>query len=458
MTFTEAALTVLEREGRPMHSREIADKAVEKGILSHVGKTPVQTMSARLSAAVAKGKGKSPFIRIRPGVFALANWDGKYPGPAKEPVKEERAARSEKEEQAARPEKQEQAARPEKQERAARPKKEERTAHPEKEERTTRPTRDREAQDRSSRIEQPPKREEVKASEKHSSGQSEPSPAPVVAGQGKKKKRRRRKADEQSTPASVPPVRPKSEDFIGRVGAILRSQTRPLPVSKIAEQLGRGGKNGVTLVEALLVADGLDREAQGMRPRFIEHRGGFALAEREVSSDIITCERQVVEAKERLVRVAERQVLRRLRGLPMSSFIQVMAVHLQRSGFEAMVPVERDRQDEFHLSVQDRRHGGRFRTAVVIRRDKSEQALPARVVMDLRGALHHYDSTSGMIVTTGTVSEGARVEAIVQNLPPVALVDGEGLAREMVNLGIGVRSRTVSLPAFDDAFFGVLEG
>ena len=48
MTFTEAALVVMEREGRPMHSREIAEKAVEQGILSHVGKTPVQTMSGRL--------------------------------------------------------------------------------------------------------------------------------------------------------------------------------------------------------------------------------------------------------------------------------------------------------------------------------------------------------------------------------------------------------------------------
>ena len=67
MTFTEAALEILKAEGRPMRSREIAERAVDKGLLSHVGKTPVQTMSTRLSAAVAKGKG--PFVRERPGVF-----------------------------------------------------------------------------------------------------------------------------------------------------------------------------------------------------------------------------------------------------------------------------------------------------------------------------------------------------------------------------------------------------
>ncbi|HUT79173.1 MAG TPA: winged helix-turn-helix domain-containing protein, partial [Polyangia bacterium] len=80
MTFIEAALKVLEHEGRPLHSREIAERAVEWGLLSHVGKTPVQTMSGCLSAAVAKGEGKTPFARVTPGVFGLAAWDGHPPG------------------------------------------------------------------------------------------------------------------------------------------------------------------------------------------------------------------------------------------------------------------------------------------------------------------------------------------------------------------------------------------
>ena len=101
MTFIEAAAYVLEQEGRPLHSREIAEKAVDLGLLSHVGKTPVQTMSARLSAAVAKGRGKGPFVRIRRGVFGLSSWQGRPPGPAKReaapspevPTKQERRER-----------------------------------------------------------------------------------------------------------------------------------------------------------------------------------------------------------------------------------------------------------------------------------------------------------------------------------------------------------------------------
>jgi hypothetical protein len=95
MTFTEAALAVLQQEGRPMHSREIAEKAVERGLLSHVGKTPVQTMSARLSAAVSKGNEKGAFARVRPGVFALSAWSGKSPGkPAAGPPTVKEAAKT----------------------------------------------------------------------------------------------------------------------------------------------------------------------------------------------------------------------------------------------------------------------------------------------------------------------------------------------------------------------------
>ena len=84
-------------------------------------------------------------------------------------------------------------------------------------------------------------------------------------------------------------------------------------------------------------------------------------------------------------------------------------------------------------------------------------ALPDRAVMDLRGAIHHYNAMGGMILTTGKVEERAIIEGRIANLPPVALIDGETLARELVRLGIGVKSRRISLPACDEAFFSTLK-
>ncbi|MEN9579161.1 MAG: hypothetical protein RJA70_2170 [Pseudomonadota bacterium] len=74
MTFTEAALHVLRLVGKPLHYKEITDVAIEKDFLSHVGKSPEVTMGARLAAVVKKGDKDNPLTRVKPGVFALAEW------------------------------------------------------------------------------------------------------------------------------------------------------------------------------------------------------------------------------------------------------------------------------------------------------------------------------------------------------------------------------------------------
>src|SRR5688572_17623225 len=75
MTFTEAAAHVLRLVGKPLHYKEITDVAIEKDLLSHVGKSPEVTMGARLAAVVKKDQKDSPLVRVKPGVFALRDWD-----------------------------------------------------------------------------------------------------------------------------------------------------------------------------------------------------------------------------------------------------------------------------------------------------------------------------------------------------------------------------------------------
>src|SRR6187549_3977049 len=75
MTFTEAAVQVLRLVGKPLHYKEITDVAIEKDLLSHVGKSPEVTMGARLAAIVKKDPKETQLVRLKPGVFALAEWD-----------------------------------------------------------------------------------------------------------------------------------------------------------------------------------------------------------------------------------------------------------------------------------------------------------------------------------------------------------------------------------------------
>src|SRR5438128_12325402 len=71
MTFTEAALEVLRSAGEPLHYKKITELAIERNLLSHVGKTPEVTMSSRLAMMVKKDRGQAPIVKVKPGVFAI---------------------------------------------------------------------------------------------------------------------------------------------------------------------------------------------------------------------------------------------------------------------------------------------------------------------------------------------------------------------------------------------------
>ena len=77
MTFTEAAAEVLRLAGKPLHYKEITELAIEKNLLSHVGKSPEVTMGARLAALLKKEDKGTPIVRVKPGVFALREWSEK---------------------------------------------------------------------------------------------------------------------------------------------------------------------------------------------------------------------------------------------------------------------------------------------------------------------------------------------------------------------------------------------
>jgi hypothetical protein len=74
MTFIEAAAEVLRQAGKPLHYKEITELAITKNLLSHVGKTPEVTMSHRLTSAMKKDDKDVPIVKVKPGVFALREW------------------------------------------------------------------------------------------------------------------------------------------------------------------------------------------------------------------------------------------------------------------------------------------------------------------------------------------------------------------------------------------------
>lgn len=80
MTFYEAALQILAREGKPLHARDITELAIKDNLLSHVGKQPEITMASRL-AAMARRSEDRRLVAVEPDTFALADWNSVEPSP-----------------------------------------------------------------------------------------------------------------------------------------------------------------------------------------------------------------------------------------------------------------------------------------------------------------------------------------------------------------------------------------
>src|SRR3954447_17740645 len=73
MTFYEAALRVLEGEGHPLHVLEITEKSIAQSLLSHIGKTPEQTMLSRLAAMARRNRDRRVIVTAK-DTFALVDW------------------------------------------------------------------------------------------------------------------------------------------------------------------------------------------------------------------------------------------------------------------------------------------------------------------------------------------------------------------------------------------------
>jgi len=70
VNFKAAAREVLREVGHPLHYTDITEIALESGYLESAGRTPHNTMRARLSVDV-RDNAATPFVQTAPGVYGL---------------------------------------------------------------------------------------------------------------------------------------------------------------------------------------------------------------------------------------------------------------------------------------------------------------------------------------------------------------------------------------------------
>lgn len=504
MTFTEAAAEVLRIAGKPLHYTEITELAIEKNLLSHVGKSPEVTMGARLAALIKKEDDSLPIVRVRPGVFALRDWKNGTDGKHKVDAGQASAAAT-----------------------ATAGTEVNALEVGELESRADAEANPADAEDAPAESPADAMRADLAAGAADVFDDEEDDDRPILApssadvaapvGEGGRRRRRRRRrrggegreggveraavvtptaivsveADSQidasrdplaPAPSPRPLVRDRQQIMAGGLPSgidvplgegdelagheladaaliVFTAFDRnggPVALRSIVEALMRRGRlsgdpaMAATQLSASLRADNLRRGAAGLRPRFRFSNGSrVAPTEWMLGQELVRLEQEAIAAVERYREGSRRMLLRRIQELPGHAFVELVLLAIEQRGMTGVKVVKRAGSPggEAHFAGIHKTGSDEIRTAIVVRKDGRE--IGRERVGDVRGSLHHYGpATAGWLLTTGQVLSGAREEAGVPNAPPIALYDGMALCKLLEESDVGVvRTRmTVAIP------------
>jgi hypothetical protein len=462
MTFTEAAVEVLRSVGKPLHYKKITEIAIEKNLLSHVGKTPETTMSSRLATMVKKDRGDAPIIKVKPGVFALRD--------SAEEVEEETAdstpPQSDTPEAAQASEEA-----PEGADEAEAQEAEEEPSiaaqglpgadvFPEEDDddelilanldedsgegRRTRKRRPRRRRDRDSEGgSQSEAREPREPREPREARPERRTPA----------RRRPRKEPEAPANRAAEAGEPVGRDLSDAIETALRSRGRQArSLLQVAENLIEGGRlagSAATLAPTLSAAirgDNAKRRANGGRPRFREREGQVSLLEWDLPSDAVNAERDAVRAADRQRHSVRRALIKRLKDLPDGALLELLAAWLNAVGVHSLRAVRAD--GDFNLAGTLRR--GPEETPLAISIYKGRKPVDKDAIVALRGGLHNFDHARiGWVITLGKTVDGTATEGHAEGAAPCAVFDGDALAASMEEVGVGLQRVSLPLAVLD---------
>jgi len=456
MTFTEAAVEVLRSVGKPLHYKKITEIAIEKNLLSHVGKTPETTMSSRLATMVKKDRGDAPIIKVKPGVFALRD-------SAEEPEEEDTPPESDAPEVAEASEQARKVADDTPPEEAEKAEEEPSIAaqdlpgadvFPEEDDddelilanldedsgegRRTRKRRPRRRRDRDS----------------DGGGQSEAREArPERERRSPPARRRPRKEPEAPATRPAEAGEPVGRDLSDAIETALRTRGRQArSLVQVAENLIEGGRlagSPTTLAPTLAAAirgDNAKRRAGGGRPRFREGDGQVSLLEWDLPNDAVNAERDALRAADRQRHNVRRALISRLKELPDGALLELLAAWLNAVGVHSLRAVRAD--GDFNLAGTLRR--GPEETPLAISIYKGRKPVDKDAILKLRGGLHDFDHARiGWVITLGRTADGTATEGHAEGAAPCAVFDGDALAASMEEVGVGIQRVSLPLAVLD---------
>jgi ribonuclease E len=406
MTFTEAAIEVLRRAGKPLHYKDIAEAAVRESLLSHVGQDPETTMGQRL-AAMARREEERRVVAIAPdGTFALTEWS--VPADLIVEAKPPPVLGDDGE----------------------------------------KPYRPREREPRPIHTQARRRMEAIAAGEEVSDVEKPERP---------EKPQRQERGDRKrsNVPAEA------CFDWLAH-------RQSGAPIAEMAAELAAKGTitdalaHDLPSLTAMLLEDNRRRTEAGRKPAFIvdgervtlvEFPSPTSLAQAEPDRSPQTSLGRPASAAA-LVQEGKRACVRALRtrlaDLETAGFEHVCTALLEKMGMRDLRVAKRSKDGPLFLA---RQRWGVSDLRVAVRLVRGRREISRQDVTELRKDLAHYSAQLAILLTPGEAGREARADASAAAQPPVALFAGESLAEELVELRVGVSVEMVEIADVDEAFF-----
>lgn len=446
MTFFEAAVEVLREAGRPLHFKKIAQQAVARDLLSHVGKSPEDTMSARLSQEAAKSADASVIEEVRPNVFGLRA--GVDVDDASETILLREPAADEPE-----PAPVEQDAEVDDDLSPVAAPSVVRVDSDNRRRGRKRSRRGGRRSDETSTDEDRPNQAEA------SDESDDDGDAPKPSRNDRSRSRGGRSRNKVETPERTESL---GNDDLGdvaaaAVGVLERAKGRAYSASKVSNELAKAKVGalsalGTAALRSTLTAVNERRAHQGRPPVFEETKPNFwALATASGTSlarSYAALEHWQVGHR----RTLADSLVQSLGELDDTALGSLFTLLLDRLGYTDL-----QQHEDAPVTLSARSPSALAPATLAVQIFAGSQTVRPENVAALRGSLHKYGATSGVCFALGGVDDATQEELDVPNVAPIALLDGPAIADLLIESGVGVARFSVDVSCLDDALFRQLK-
>jgi len=493
MTFYEAAVEVLREAGRPLHFKKITEISIRRELLSHVGKTPEITMSARLSQEVKKPGDDSLIQTIRPGVYCLK--DGADTNEAKQTINLRENAASE----AAYDEDEDNAdvadaavhvrevSSAEVDDDGGDASAESATDEDEDDDNARRGRRRgrRGGRNRSARESVP--RDANDGEERHVETARAPKDAaptntaptntasttsapPTSARRPSRRRNGATHGRAESAPASplsaakrVPTAVLTNPVSVGDVARAVHRILEQRPeqtesLDALASELSKSRIGALARIDSSALRAELEysnrRRAENGRPPLFEEIQPNVWSLAAASGNELANSYESLDAwQTEHADTLRRAILDRLSEVDPDTLGSIITLLLDRMGYEDLV--RHDNVGDELLTLAAYAPRGLTGTRIAVRVLPPGVRVGREHVIALRGSLHNYTANEGAIISVGGTHSGAREEVTVPNLAPISLVSVEDLADHLIRTGVGLRTFSVRVGCLDESVFRV---